>query len=77
MHHPSWELGDQLFLTRLLPEPDQVDLRATATTSQRLTEGARRSAEAQAAATPLLTYVAEFRSVFAKEDFDMLPEHHK
>jgi len=25
-HHPSWELGDQLFLTRLLPEPDQVDL---------------------------------------------------
>jgi len=77
MHHPSWELGDQLFLTRLLPEPDQVDLRAMATTSQRLTEGARRSAEAQAAATPLLTYVAEFRSVFAKEDFDMLPEHHK
>jgi len=26
MHHLSWELGDQLFLTRLLPEPDQVDL---------------------------------------------------
>jgi len=77
MHHPSWELGDQLFLTRLLPEPNQVDLRATATTSQRLAEGARRSAEAQAAATPLLTYVAEFRSVFAKEDFDMLPEHRK
>jgi len=25
-HHPSWELGDRLFLTRLLPEPDQVDL---------------------------------------------------
>jgi len=77
MHHPSWELRDQLFLTRLLPEPDQVDLRATATTSQRLAEGARRSAEAQAAATPLPTYVAEFRSVFAKEDFDMLPEHRK
>jgi len=77
MHHLSWELGDQLFLTRLLPEPDQVDLRATATTSQRLAEGARRSAEAQAAATPLLTYVAEFQSVFTKEDFDMLPEHHK
>jgi len=77
MHHPSWELGDQLFLTRLLPEPNQVDLRATATTSQRLAEGARHSAEAQAAATPLLTYVAEFRSVFAKEDFDMLPEHRK
>jgi len=26
MHHPSWELGDQLFLTYLLLEPDQVDL---------------------------------------------------
>jgi len=76
-HHPSWELGDRLFLTRLLPEPDQVDLRATATTSQCLAEGARRSAEAQAAATLLPAYVAEFQSVFAKEDFDILPEHRK
>jgi len=25
-HYLSWELGDQLFLTRLLPEPNQVDL---------------------------------------------------
>jgi len=25
MHHPSWELRDRLFLTRLLPEPDQVN----------------------------------------------------
>jgi len=25
-HHPSWELGDRLFLTCLLPEPNQVDL---------------------------------------------------
>jgi len=77
MHHPSWELGDRLFLTHLLPEPNQVDLRATATTSQCLAEGARRSTEAQAAATPLPAYVVEFRSVFAKEDFDILLEHHK
>jgi len=48
-----------------------------ATTSQRLVEGARCSAEAQAAATPLPTYVVEFRSVFAKEDFNILPEHRK
>jgi len=48
-----------------------------ATTSQRLAERARRSVEAQAAATPLPTYVAEFRSVFAKEDFDILLEHRK
>jgi len=40
-------------------------------------EGARRSAETQAAATPLPAYVAEFRSVFTKEDFDILLEHHK
>jgi len=66
-----------LFLTCLLPEPDQVDLRATATTSQRLAEGARHSVEAQATATLLSAYVAEFQSVFAKEDFDILPEHHK
>ena len=33
--------------------------------------------KAQTAATLLPAYVAEFRSVFAKEDFDMLPEHRK
>jgi len=66
-----------LFLTHLLPKPDQVNLQATTTTSQHLAEGARRSVETQAAATPLPAYVAEFRSVFAKEDFDILPEHHK
>jgi len=59
-HHPSWELGDRLFLTHLLPKPDQVDLRATTTTSQHLVEGARRSAETQATATPLFAYIAEF-----------------
>jgi len=77
MHHPSWELGDRLFLTRLLPEPDQVDLQATTTISQCLVEGARRSVETQAAATPLPAYVVEFRSVFTKEDLDILPEHRK
>ena len=33
--------------------------------------------EAQAAATPLPAYIAEFRSVFTKEDFDILPEYCK
>jgi len=77
MHHPSWELGDQLFLTRFLPEPDQVDLWATTTTSQCLTEGARCSVETQATATPLPAYIVEFRSAFTKEDFNILPEHRK
>jgi len=47
------------------------------TTSQCLTEGARRSTETQAAITPLPAYIVEFRSVFTKEDFDILPEHRK
>jgi len=46
-------------------------------TSQCLVEGARRSKETLTAATPLPAYVAEFQSVFAKEDFDILPEHRK
>jgi len=40
-------------------------------------KGARRSAEAQATATSLPAYIVEFRSVFAKEDFDILLEHRK
>jgi len=74
---PNWEPGDQLFLTRLLPELTQTDLRAMATTSQHLAEGARRSKEIQAATTPLPAYIAEFQSVFTKEDFDILLEHRK
>jgi len=74
---PNWEPGDQLFLMRLLPELTQTDLRAMAMTSQRLTEGARHSKETRTTTTPLPTYVAEFQSVFAKEDFDILPEYHK
>jgi len=77
MHHPSWELRDQLFLTRLLLELSQVDLQATTTVSQHLAKRARCSTETQAAATPLPTYVVEFRSMFAEEDFDILPEYRK
>jgi len=46
-------------------------------TSQRLTEGAKHSAETQATTAQLPAYVVEFQSVFAKEDFDILPEHCK
>jgi len=45
--------------------------------SQRLVEEARRSKATLAATTPLPAYVAEFQSVFTKEDFDILPEHCK
>jgi len=62
---------------RLLPELTPTDLRAMATISQHLMEGARHSKETQATNTPLPAYVVEFQSVFAKEDFDILPEHRK
>jgi len=62
---------------RIFLELTEVDLQATATTSQRLAEGARRSKETLAAAIPLPAYITEFQSVFAKEDFDILPEHRK
>jgi len=76
-YSPDWETGDQLFLTHLLPELTQTDLQAMAMTSQRLVKGARRSKETQATTTPLSAYVAEFQSMFAKEDFDILLEHCK
>jgi len=76
-YSPDWEPGNRLFLTCLFLELTQVDLQAAATTSQCLAEGARRSKETLATATLLPTYVVEFQSVFAKEDFDILPEHRK
>jgi len=45
------------------------------TTSQKLAEGARRSAEARKEPFILPNCVRGFESVFAKKDFDVLPEH--
>jgi len=71
----EYEQGDRLFMTRILPEPTAEDLRATSMTSQKLAEGARRSAETQREPFIPPDCVREFESVFAKEDFDILPEH--
>jgi len=46
-------------------------------TSQYLAERARHSKETLTTTILLPTYITEFRSVFAKEDFDILPEHCK
>jgi len=62
-------------MTRVLPEPTVEELRAASTTSQKLAEGARRSAEAWREPFILPDCVRGFKSVFAKEDFDILPEH--
>ena len=77
MRSSDWGLRDRLFLTRIFPELTEVDLRATATTSQCLVEGARHSKETLATAIPLPAYVIEFQSIFTKEDFDILPEYRK
>jgi len=71
----EYEPGDQLFMTRILPDSTREDLRATSTTSQKLAEGARRFAEARKEPFIPPDCVKGFESVFAKEDFDVLPEH--
>jgi len=71
----EYEPGDQLFMTRILPDSTREDLRATSTTSQKLAEGARRSAEARKEPFIPPDCVKGFESVFAKEDFNVLPEH--
>ena len=71
----EYELGDQLFMTRILPDSTVEDLHAISTTSQKLAEGACRSAEAWKEPLVLPDCVREFKSIFAKEDFDVLPEH--
>jgi len=62
-------------MTRILLEPTAEDLRAASTTSQKLAEGARRSAEARREPFIPSDCVRGFESVFAKKDFDILPEH--
>jgi len=70
----EYEQGDRLFMTRVLPEPTVKELRAASTTSQKLAEGARRSAEARREPFIPPDCVRGFESVFAKEDFDILLE---
>jgi len=71
----EYEPGDRLFMTRILPDSTREDLRAASTTSQKLAEGAHRSVEAWKEPFILPNCVRGFESVFAKEDFNVLPEH--
>jgi len=71
----KYEQEDRLFITRILLEPTAEDLRAASTTSQKLAEGAHRSMEAWREPFIPPDCVRGFESVFAKEDFDILPEH--
>jgi len=71
----KYEPGDRLFMTRILPDSTREDLRAASMTSQKLAEGACRSAEAQKEPFILPDCVRGFESVFAKKDFDILLEY--
>jgi len=71
----EYEPGDWLFMTRILLDSTVEDLRAASMTSQRLAEGACRSMEARKEPFIPPDCVRGFESVFAKEDFNVLPEH--
>jgi len=71
----DYEQGDRFFMTRILPELAAEDLCATSTISQKLAEGAHRASEMRKGLLTLSNYVKGFESVFAKENFDILPEH--
>ena len=60
----EYEPGDRRFITRILLDSTVEDLCATFTTSQKLAKEARRS-----------DCVRGFESIFAKEDFNVLPEY--
>jgi len=62
-------------MTRILPDSTVEDLRAASTTSQKLAEGAHQSAKARKESFIPPDCIRGFESVFAKEDFDVLPEY--
>jgi len=71
----EYEQRNRLFMTRILLESTVEDLHATSITSQKLAKGAYQSTETQREPFIPPDCVRGFESVFAKEDFDILPEH--
>ena len=62
-------------MTRILLESTTKDLCATSMISQKLAEEVCWASETQKEPFALPNCTKEFESVFAKEDFDILPEH--
>jgi len=62
-------------MTRILLDSTAEDLHAVSTTSQKLAEGACQFVEAWKKPFILPNCIRGFESIFAKEDFDVLPEH--
>ena len=71
----EYEPGDWLFMTRILLESTAEDLCAASMTSQKLTERAHRSTKTRKEPFILPDCIRGFKSIFSKEDFDILPEH--
>jgi len=62
-------------MTRILLEPIAEDLHAVSMTSQKLVEGVCQFVKARREPFIPPDCVRGFESVFAKEDFNILPEH--
>jgi len=71
----NYEQENRLFVMRLLPESAVADLCAISTIFQKLVEGVRQVLETQKELFTLPDCAKEFKSVFAKKDFDILLEH--
>ena len=71
----EYKQGDKLFVTRILPESATENLCATSTISQKLVEEACQALETQKGLFTLPNCTKSFEFIFAKEDFDILPEH--
>jgi len=71
----EYKQEDRLFIMRILLESTTEDLCATSTISQKFVEGARQALEMQKELFTLSNCAKGFKSVFAKEDFDILLEH--
>ena len=71
----EYEPGDRLFMMRILSESAVENLYATSTIFQKLAEEARQALETQKGLFLLPDCAKGFESVFAKEDFNILPDH--
>ena len=66
------ELGDRIWATGLLPEPEYMQ--ASSTISQHLAEAFKRNSKPPDYEKHIPPYLGDFHSVFSKESFDNLPE---
>src|SRR5271155_4395078 len=65
--------GDRIFATGIFPPRPQEEIRASSTISTRLAEAFKVNSEATLPSVP--DYLHEFKDVFSKKSFDVLPEH--